>query len=200
MVCSFYQGIALLLIFAGVFSVSSPAHAEATKRLILKDGSYQLATKWELQGDRVHYYSAERGEWEDVPESLIDWDATNRYERDRAAGKKSPEDLALDKELEAERAQEEAKSPQVAPGLRLPPEGGVYGLDTYLNEPQLVPLEQSSGQINRQRGRNVLRAAINPVSGSRQTIELAGARAKIQMHAALPATYVNLEPVDETAD
>src|SRR5207248_7114705 len=88
----------------------------ATKRLILKDGSYQVTTKWEIQGDRVHYFSAERNEWEDVPNSLVDWTATNQYEKDRAAGKMSPEAIQLEKELEAQRAEDESKSPHVAPG------------------------------------------------------------------------------------
>jgi hypothetical protein len=168
--------------------------SQTTKRLILKDGSYQIVTKWEIQGERVHYYSAERDEWEDVPNSLVDWDATNQFEKDRIAGKNSPEARALDKELEEEREAEEAKSPTVAPGLRLPPEGGVYALDTYLGEPQLLPLDQSTGQVNKNVKRNVLRAAINPVTGSKMTVELPGARSKIQIHAALPTIYVNLEP------
>jgi hypothetical protein len=178
----------------------APGHSSAqqtTRRLILKDGSYQIVSKYEIQGDRVHYYSTERAEWEDVPESLIDWDATNKYERDRAAGKMSPEVQALNKEMEAERQQEEALSPHVSPGLRLPPEGGVYALDTYLSEPELLPLEQNNGEVNKQVGRNVLRSAINPLSGSKRTIELAGPRAKIQVHAALPTLYIDLEPRDE---
>ena len=105
----------------------------------------------------------------------------------------------LDKELAAALQEEEAKSPHVAPGLRLPSEGGVYVLDTYLSEPQLVPLEQSTGEVNRHMGRNVLRAAINPVSGAKQTIELAGPSAKAQVHASVPAFYVNLDPEQEDA-
>src|SRR5678815_2211484 len=76
---------------------------QLAKRLILKDGTYQLATKWEVKGERVRYLSAERNEWEEVPNSLVDWAATDKYEKDRAAGKPAPEAVALDKELEAER-------------------------------------------------------------------------------------------------
>jgi len=75
-----------------------PAPAQQlAKRLIMKDGSYQLVTKYEIQGDRVHYFSAERGEWEDVPKDLIDWNATDQFEKDRASGKPAPEAVALDK-------------------------------------------------------------------------------------------------------
>ena len=189
--------IVIGLLSIAVLFTARPCNAQQTKRLILKDGSYQLVTKWEVQGDRVHYYSAERLDWEDIPNSLVDWDATNQFEKDRAAQKESPEALALDKEIEEEEKADEAKSPHVAPGLRLPPEGGVYALDTYLSEAQLVPLDQSTGEVERHVKRNVLRAAINPIGSSKKTIELAGPRSKIQVHASLPTVYVNLEPEEE---
>jgi hypothetical protein len=188
-------------VIAALFAWPSTSSAQSnTKRLILKDGSYQLATKWQLTGDRVKFYSAERNDWEEIPESLVDWDATNQYERDRAAGKDTPEAVALDKEMEAARAEEEAKSPQVAPGLRLPPEGGVYALDTYLSQPELLPLDQTGGEVNRHTAHNVLRGVINPVSGSKHTIELAGPSAKIQVHAALPTIYINVDSSAETTE
>src|ERR1700692_806846 len=94
--------LAGLLAFVFLFLCHAPAQ-QLAKRLVLKDGSYQLATKWEVKGDRVRYLSAERNEWEEVPNSLVDWNATDQYEKDRAAGKPSPEAVALDKELDAER-------------------------------------------------------------------------------------------------
>jgi len=183
-----------------VLALFTKSPAQATTRLVLKDGTYQIVTKYELQGDRVHYYSAERGEWEDVPSDLVDWVATRQFASDSAAGKNSSAAKALAKEMEAERELEEKESPHVAPGLRLPPEGGVYALDTYLNAPELLPLDQNSGELNKQVGRNVLRSAINPISGSKRTIELAGPSAKVQIHASMPAIYINLEPVDEDAE
>ena len=179
-------------------AVTTPAPAqELAKRLILTDGSYQLATKWEVKGDRVRYLSAERNEWEEVPNAMVDWAATKKYEEDRAAGKPAPEVVALDKELEAERQADEARSPHVAPGLRLPDDGGVILLDSFQTQPQLVELQQSSGELNKNMKGNILRATINPIASARQIIELPGPHAKIQAHVTEPAIYVNLEQQDQ---
>ena len=194
--------IAVLLLAALTFVGFGTPHAAAqslAKRLILKDGSYQLAAKYEIKGDRVRYYSAERGEWEEIPKSLIDWDATEKYEQGRLQGAPSPEAIQLDKELETEQKAEEARSPQVAPGLRLPGEGGVFLLDTFQNQPQLDELQQSGSELNKNTKSNILRAAINPLASAKQTIELDGVRAKIQSHTGVPAIYVNIDPRDATA-
>jgi hypothetical protein len=172
---------------------------QLAKRLILTDGSFQLATKWEVKGDRVRYLSAERNEWEEVPKSMVDWAATDKYEKERAAGKPAPEAVALDKGLEAERQADEARSPHVAPGLRLPDDGGVILLDTFQTQPQLIELQQSSGELNKNMKGNILRATINPIAGSKQIIELPGLHAKIQAHVTVPAIYVNLEQQDQLA-
>ncbi len=185
-------GTALLLLAA-----TPVLSQQLAKRLILKDGTYQLATKWEVKGERVRYLSAERNEWEEVPNSLVDWAATDQYEKDRAAGKPAPEAVELDKELEAERQADEARSPHVAPGLRLPDDGGVILLDTFQTQPQLVELQQSSGELNKNMKGNILRATINPIASAKQTIELPGSHARIQAHVTVPAIYVNLEQQDQ---
>ncbi len=173
---------------------------QLAKRLILKDGSYQLTTKWEKKGDRIRYYSAERGEWEEIPDSLIDWSATDKYEKDRAAGVPPPEAVALDKELEAERKAEELRSPQVAPGLRLPDESGVFLLDNFQSQPQLNELQQNGGELNKNMKGNILRAAINPIASAKQTIELKGEHAKVQSHVTIPALYVNTTQEKDAGD
>ena len=54
-------------------------------RLILKDGSYQLVMSYAVKGKLVSYVSAERGEVEEIPNDLVDWDATHKWEREHAA-------------------------------------------------------------------------------------------------------------------
>jgi hypothetical protein len=141
----FRRSIFALLVSTPLFVMTSRASAQSTTHLILNDGSYQIVSKYELEGDRVHYYSVERGEWEDVPSSMVNWEATRQYASDSSSGKNSPNAKALAKEMEAEREVEEAQSPHVAPGLRLPQEGGVYALDTYLNEPELSLSTKAAG-------------------------------------------------------
>ncbi len=182
----------LLFLFIDLLAPRVQAQ-QLAKRLILKDGSYQLATKWEVKGDRVRYLSAERDEWEELPNSLVDWAATDKFEKDRAAGVSAPEAVELDKEVEAERRADEARTPQVAPGLRLPEDGGIFLLDTFQNQPQLVTLQQNTGEVNRNRKSNILHSAVIPIASNKQTIELEGSHATVQSHANLPTIYVNLE-------
>jgi len=191
--------IAVCLLSLPVFVLSARLAAQPTaKRLILKDGSYQLASQWEVKGDRVRYLSAERNEWEEVPYSLVDWPATEKFEKDRASQPRSPEAEEVDRELAAEREAAEAKTPQVAPGLRLPEEGGVRLLDTFQNQPQLVELEQNGGKLDRNRKQNVLKAAVNPAASSTQPIELEGLHAKVQAHVGLPSLYFSVAPPENS--
>ena len=50
-------------------------------RLILKDGSYQVVMSYHVKGKIVSYVSAERGGTEEIPNELVDWDATHKWER-----------------------------------------------------------------------------------------------------------------------
>ena len=181
---------ALIALFALPSSFSAQ---ELAKRLFLKDGSYQLVTKYETKGDRVRYLSAERNEWEELPSSLVDWPATEKYEKDRAAGAAVPEAVELDKQVETELEAGEAALPQVAPGLRLPEGSGVFLLDTFQGQPQLIEVQQTAGDVNRNTKRNILRGAINPVASAKQTVELEGEHATVQAHATVPALYIKLD-------
>jgi hypothetical protein len=188
---------ALLLLLT--IAPPSPAQ-DLARRLILKDGSYQLVTKYEVKGDRVRYMSAERDDWEELPSSLIDWPATEKYEKERAAGSSVPEAAQLDKELEQERDLQEAQLPQVAPGLRIPEGSGVFLLDNFQGEPQIVEVQQTIGDVSRNAKANIFRGALNPVAGLKQTIELDGAHALVQAHVGVPSLYINIDDAPDRPD
>ena len=189
--------VTLALCSCAVITFGLPTVAqEAAHRLILKDGSYQLVTKYEVKGDRVRYYSSEREDWEELPNALVDWPATEKYEKDRAAGAASPEAVQLDKEAEHERELEEAVLPEVAPRLRLPEDTGVFLLDTFEGQPQLVEIQQVAGDLNRNVKGNIFRSAI-PLAGMKATVELDGAHATLQSHVAVPSLYVKLDDIPD---
>jgi hypothetical protein len=179
------------------------------QRLILKDGSYQIVKKYEIAGDRVRYISAERGgDWEELPESLVDWTATNAWAKAHAPGAAGPvvsgqssappgskEAAEIDKEANEERQ----RTPTVSPGLRLPDEDGVFILDTFQGQPELIDVLQNSGGLNTGTPHNVLRAAI-PGGGNKQLIQLEGYKAKVQLHVNQPVIYVSLDGPKEPAE
>lgn len=198
-----------ILVALFLLSVLPGLAQNANKRLILKDGSFQVVSQYEVKGDRVRYKSAERGgDWEEIPNNLIDWPATDKWNKDHAPGALAAaeaaresatqnEAAAIDKEEQKERAAEMARMPFITTGLRLPDESGVWVLDTFHSTPELVRIEQSNGDLNKDLGHNVLKAAINPMGGAKQLIQIDGERAKVQLHVSTPELYVSLDSDDD---
>jgi hypothetical protein len=175
-------------------------------RLILKDGSYQLVRQYTLAGDRVKYLSLERGEWEEMPADLVDWKATEKWERKHAAptgeaasaGDTSPgmkEAEAVDKEASEERALEKAKMPEVAPGLELPDQDSVFVLDTYQGTQALVELVPNDLNVDTKPHKGL--KTLNPLAMSKMRLELNGQHAKVHLHVNEPTIFVSLGVVDD---
>ncbi len=160
--------------------------------------------RWEIKGDRVRYISAERnGAWEELPVSMVDWAATEKFahgltEQGREETAASDDARAVDAEEAAEKAEMTSRTPPVAPRLNLPDRDGVWVLDYFRNQPELVTLEQDSGNINQRTGHNVQRAPINPVP-KKAEVRLDGAGSKVHLHENEPAFYVSLTGGDDTA-
>ena len=169
-------------------------------RLILKDGSYQMVREYKVAGDRVRYLPLERGgDWEEMPVDLVDWDATRKWESDHAApvesaspAMKEAEDI--DKEEAAERNEQKARMPEVAKGLELPDEDGVFALDTFEGTPELVELLPSEAGLNARNKRGL--STLNPMAGQKADIELQGAHAKVHLHVNDPSIYLSLNATD----
>jgi hypothetical protein len=191
------------------FEPSASAQHISGKRLILKDGSYQIVTKWQVHGDRVRYYSAERAQWEEIPYNLIDWPATDKWNKEHEPGaqpspaaetpgavtpaEEQKEAAAIDAAVAAERADQRARTPMVAPGLHLPDRDGIFVLDNFQSIPELIHLDQSTGNVNRDASHNVLRAAIGSFSGAKEPVRINGQAARIRLHVDDPALYVSLD-------
>jgi hypothetical protein len=191
------------------FEPSASAQHISGKRLILKDGSYQIVTKWQVHGDRVRYYSAERAQWEEIPYNLIDWPATDKWNKEHEPGaqpspaaetpgavtpaEEQKEAAAIDAAVAAERADQRARTPLVAPGLHLPDRDGIFVLDNFQSIPELIHLDQSTGNVNRDASHNVLRAAIGSFSGAKEPVRINGQAARIRLHVDDPALYVSLD-------
>ena len=166
---------------------------QRNQRLILKDGSFQSVVQFEVQGDKVHYMSAERYEWEDIPASLIDWDATNKYNKELSNGKLRVR-VAETPEEKEQREKEEANSPEISPGLRLPGTGGVFLLDQFGGKPELAEIVQNGSEVEKaSRKKNVLRSAINPLAASKQGFSIKGEHAPIQSHVPRPTIYIDID-------
>jgi hypothetical protein len=170
-------------------------------RLILKDGSYQVVREYQVLGERVRYFSQERGDWEELPASLVDWDATHKWETEHATldaddaspGMQEAEDV--DKEELAARNEQKALMPEVATGLELPNQDGVFVLDTFNGTPELVELTPKDLDLNARTRHGI--AVLNPMAGRTAGMEIDGAHAKVDLHVDDPAIYLSVENPDD---
>jgi hypothetical protein len=176
--------------------MDAPATTPHRTRLIMKDGSYQIIMSYRVVGNIVHYISAERGGTEEeVPASLVDFEATKHWEARHttpdpsAAPGQAP---TIDPELLKEEADRAALTPEVVTDLRLPEEDSVLGLDYFHGTPELVPMAQSGGDLNRNTAHNLIRTTINPLSSSHMILQLKGETAPIQMHVDSPVIYLRI--------
>lgn len=171
-------------------------------RLILKDGTYQLVREYKISGDRVKYFSQERSDWEEIPVSLVDWDATRKWEQahaeDREASPGMAEAEVVDKEETDARDEQRARTPTVAPGLNLPDQDGVFVLDTYHGTAELVELPSTDMSMNRREKHGL--GVLNPMAGQTADMELEGAHSRIHLHVNDPAIYLSLTAPDDNRE
>lgn len=150
------------------------------RKLILKDGNFQLVRSYERHGDRVRYLSVERGDWEEIPAAMIDWPATEKAE----AEEQKKED-ALVKRVEAqERAHQvisvvdvDASLP-VGSGAFLPTGEGMFVVEGK----SVTKLDQVGSQTKTDKKRAIAQV-ISPVPliPGKRNVELPGAKAKIRV-------------------
>src|SRR5215471_5023391 len=136
----------------------------ANVKLYMKDGSYHVVREYQVQQDRVHFYSIERSQWEDIPLDMVD---LKRTETEAGERKKQLDEesrtLAEEEKLERDMAKEVSRIPQDA---------GVYWIEG--TETKVMKLAESSVHTNK--GRSVLKQlAPMPIISGKATLELQGA-------------------------
>jgi hypothetical protein len=132
--------------------------------MYLKDGGYHVVREYQVQGDRVHFYSVERSQWEDIPLEMVDLKRTES----EAAARKAQLDADAKSMAEEEKA-ERALAKEVS---RIPQDPGVYWLEG--NEVRVMKAAESTVHTNK--GRSVLKKlAPIPVVTGKATLEIQGA-------------------------
>jgi hypothetical protein len=162
---------------------------------MLKDGTFQLVRSYERKGERVRYYSVERGAWEEIPAAMVDWDATAKVE----ATEKAEKDEFASKVHTQEEAQrietvmDVDASLQVAPGVFLPPGEGMFLIDGKF----VTQLEQAGSQVKTDK-KQLLKQVLSPVPivPGKRTVEIPGSRAKIRVTNTQVEFYLREAPPD----
>jgi hypothetical protein len=165
------------------------------KKLVLKDGSFQLVRSYQRDGERVRYFSVERGDWEEIPAAMVDWDATAKAE----AAEKAEEDAFAKKVHTQEEAQrietimDIDASLQVGPGVFLPPGEGMF----VVQGKSVTPLEQVGSQIKRDK-KQFLKQVLSPIPivPSKRNVEIPGARATVRIANGQAEFYLREAPPD----
>ena len=158
---------------------SVPIALPKGKKLILTDGTFQLAREYSVEGDRVRYWSVERSDWEEIPAALVDWDATHK-----ADGERATQDAALKAKIHASDLAQRTKdvdidsSLEIEPGLFLPDGFGFYALEGKL----IFQMKQSEAESKMSASREVERILTGaPFIPEKVTLSIPGPRAKMRI-------------------
>jgi hypothetical protein len=134
-------------------------------KLYLKDGGYHLVREYEVQADRVRYYSVERSQWEEIPLDLVDLKRTQAEAAARAE--------KLDKDAKSLTEEAEARKALLKEVLRIPQNPGVYWLDG--SETRTIKAAEST--VHTDKGRKILRylTTVPQMMNGKGTLEIQGA-------------------------
>ena len=153
----------------------------ANVKLYLKDGSYQLVREYMVDNDRVRFFSTDRGEWEEVPASLVDLQKTQAEIKQREDSARE-DAAAVDAEEKAERqARKEVE--------QIPVENGVY----LIEGDKLTPMKVGESKVVTNKRRTVLKVLSPvPLVSGKATVELDGPHASQGTANRTPEFYIRL--------
>lgn len=170
---------------------SSGASAQETgprQKLILKDGSVQIVSQYQVIGKRVRYYSIQRSDWEEIPASLVDWPATRKAAAQTKQREQQAVTLARRVDLEEHPGSLDVSGGIAGTGLPagvlLPSGDGMY----VFNGHSILAVKADLATSKLDKGRFIAKMISPvPVISTRYTISLKGKRAKTEI--------ANSEPV-----
>lgn len=161
---------------------SSANYGPRGKKLVMKDGSYQIVRSYEKRGDTVRYYSLDQSQWEEIPAALVDWDATEKA----AASEKSREQelkeraAKRDAQLNAGEVLDVDASLEVAPGVILPQDEGLF----VVQGRRVAMLGQSQTAIKTDKKQAVKKILTPvPIIPERHDLEIVGKSATLRLAA-----------------
>jgi hypothetical protein len=162
------------------------------KKLMLKDGSFHLVREYTIQGDRVHYYSVERSQWEEIPSALVDWDATKKIEAQEAQ-----QDAAIVARVHNQETARTAESLDIDASLEvarqvfLPPGAGLFAFDG--KSISQVPQAETTSKLAK--GHFIEQVMVPvPIIPTRHSVSIQGEHAKLRLRTSQPEFY--MRPAD----
>jgi hypothetical protein len=165
------------------------------KKLVLKDGNFQLVREYQRKGERVRYFSLERGAWEEIPAAMVDWDATAKAQADsdKASAALLGKIHAQEEAAKTETVLDVDASLQVAPGVFLPPGEGMFAIEGK----SVTPLVQVGSQEKTDR-KTFLKQVLSPIPivPGKRNVEIPGAKAKTRISSSGPEFYLREAPPD----
>lgn len=162
-----------------VLAVSAAA---ANVRLYLNDGTYQVVREYAVQEDRVHYYSVERSDWEDIPLALVDLKRTE--------GEIAEHKAALAEESKVVAAEEKVEREQTREASKIPQDPGVYQL---IDQKELRILRLAESKFHSNKRRSVLKALSPiPMVSGKGTVEVDNPHASYFVEDKEPEFYIQL--------
>jgi hypothetical protein len=165
----------LLFILAAVLVLGQ------TFKLYLKDGSYHVVREYQVQGDRVRYYSTERGEWEEIPAELVDLAKTDGERRATA------DRLTSDSRQEAEEEKAERDYAREIASIPMDP-GAYYKIDDKM---EIVPAADYQIVTDKKRKTLQILSPVPLVPG-KASVVIKGERAKFSVNDERPSFYLRL--------
>ncbi len=168
------RGVVLLLLAASLVFGD-------TFKLFLKDGGFHLVREYQIQGDRVRFYSTERSQWEEMPTALVDLDKTQREQKARQQEKQQ--------EAREENEEDQAVREQRREIASIPKDPGGY----YNQDGQVKALKLADYQVITDKKRKAIQMLSPiPLVPGKASVVIKGSHSTFVVNEPRPNFYMRL--------